>query len=80
MLDYNNKETNEFSIAEYMRLRKLHTTPEQTSKVAIKNKMQKYMESNHHDFTSLILGVFGDCSFNTKFILFFMSIICVCLS
>ena len=74
MLDYNNKETNEFSIAEYMRLRKLHTTPEQTSKVAIKNKMQKYMESNHHDFTSLILGVFGDCSFNTKFILFFMSI------
>lgn len=45
-----------------------------TNTVAIKNKMHKYMESNHHDFTSLILGVFGDCSFNAKFILFFTSI------
>lgn len=42
--------------------------------VAIKNEIQEYMESNHHDFASLILGVFGDCSFNAKFILFFTSI------
>lgn len=42
--------------------------------VAIKNKMHKCMESNHHDFASLILGVFGDCSLNAKFILFFTSI------
>ena len=45
-----------------------------TNTVAIKNKMHKCMESNHHDFASLILGVFGDCSLNAKFILFFTSI------
>ena len=44
-----------------------------TNTVAIKNKMHKYMENNHHDFASLILGVFGDCSFNAKFVLFFTS-------
>lgn len=82
MLDYNDKETNEFSIAEYMRLRKsniknlrkLNTTSEQTSNIAIKNKMKDYEDSNKHDFISLILGVFGDSNFNTKFILFFISI------
>lgn len=81
MLDYNDEETNKL-IAECIHLRelniknlrKLRTTSEQTSQVSIKNKIQEYMESNHHDFISLILGVFGDCSFNAKFILFFMSI------
>lgn len=45
-----------------------------TNTVAIKNKIQEYTESNKHDFTSLILGVFGDSDFNTKFLLFFISI------
>jgi hypothetical protein len=45
-----------------------------TNPVAIKNKIQEYTESNKHDFTSLILGIFGDSDFNTKFLLFFISI------
>lgn len=44
-----------------------------TNTVSIKNKIQEYTESNKHDFTSLILGVFGDSNFNTKFVLFFIS-------
>ena len=73
MVNYNDEEKNEL-IAEYMRLRKLHTTSEQTSQVSIKNKIQEYSKSNKHDFTSLILGIFGDSDFNTKFLLFFISI------
>lgn len=45
-----------------------------TNTVSIKNKIQEYTESNKHDFTSLILGIFGDSDFNTKFLLFFISI------
>ena len=45
-----------------------------TNTVAIKNKIQEYTESNKHDFTSLILGVFGDSDFNIKLLLFFISI------
>lgn len=73
MVNYNDEEKNEL-IAKCIRLRKLHRTSEQTNQVSIKNKIQEYNESNKHDFTSLILGVFGDSDFNTKFILFFISI------
>ena len=73
MVNYNDEEKNEL-IAEYMRLRKLHRASEQTNQVSIKNKIQEYTESNKHDFTSLILGIFGDSDFNTKFLLFFISI------
>ena len=43
------------------------------SNTDLKNKMKEYEDSNKHDFISLILGVFGDSNFNTKFVLFFIS-------